>query len=255
MFLSPSAFAHTNQAYITANNIPTATDAYLENGICMVHIRSFSEIFHTSVQWDATSHSVSLKQNDSTFYFTENSLYMYKNNTKLILNAVPVLKNGKFYVPIRAFENIFGLNITWNHRYSTVNCTAESLNFAQTEIDKDNLLWLARIVHAESEGESFYGKIAVANVVLNRVKSKYFPNTIKDVIFDTKYGIQFTPVLNGTIYNNPANDSILAAKYALYGINNIENSLYFLNPRTAQSMWIINNRSFSKTIGNHDFYC
>lgn len=98
------------------------------------------------------------------------------------------------------------------------------------------------------------GKIAVANVVLNRVKSPLFANNIYDVIFDRNYGVQFTPILNGTIYNTPLGDSVVAAKRALRGENYASESLYFLNPRIATSSWIINNRTFFRRIGNHDFY-
>ena len=98
------------------------------------------------------------------------------------------------------------------------------------------------------------GKIAVANVVLNRVQSNLYADNIYDVIFDTNYGVQFTPVLNGSIYNVPLGDSIIAAKRALNGESHAGKSLYFLNPKTAQSFWIVNNRIFYKSIGNHDFY-
>ena len=75
----------------------------------------------------------------------------------------------------------------------------------------DEVLWLSRIIIAESRGESLLGQIAVGNVVLNRVKSRDFPNTIYGVIFDRKYGVQFTPVANGTIYNTPGYTETLAA--------------------------------------------
>ncbi|KXZ40392.1 Copper amine oxidase N-terminal domain-containing protein [Alkalithermobacter thermoalcaliphilus JW-YL-7 = DSM 7308] len=117
-----------------------------------------------------------------------------------------------------------------------------------------DLYWLSRIVHAESESEPYEGKLAVANVILNRVKSRDFPNDIKSVIFDTTNGVQFQPISNGTIYNNPNKESINAALDALRGINNIENALFFLNPSTATSPWITNNRPFYKKIANHDFY-
>ena len=98
------------------------------------------------------------------------------------------------------------------------------------------------------------GKIAVANVVLNRVKSKDYPNTIYGVIFDRNHGVQFTPVLDGSIYLTPLGDSVIAAKRALEGENPIGNCLFFLNPQTAESKWILNNRPYFTTIDNHAFY-
>ena len=118
----------------------------------------------------------------------------------------------------------------------------------------EHIYWLSRIINAESAGESMRGKVAVGNVVLNRVESHLYADNIYDVIFDTQYGVQFTPAANGTIYNEPSGDSIVAAKRAFLGEENVGNCLYFLNPRISTNFWIVNNRTFYKTIGNHDFY-
>lgn len=117
-----------------------------------------------------------------------------------------------------------------------------------------DLYWLSRIIHAEAQGESYAGKVAVGNTILNRVKSSDFPNTVKGVIFDTKYGTQYTPVANGTIYNTPGTASINAAKDALNGVNYVGKSMYFYNPRTAPNSWASKNRPYYTTIGNHKFH-
>ena len=98
------------------------------------------------------------------------------------------------------------------------------------------------------------GKIAVGNVVLNRVRSSAYPGTIYGVIFDNRYGIQFAPVANGTIYNTPTVDSIIAAKICLEGYSLSSDILYFVNPQKAPNSWIANNRPYSFTIGNHAFF-
>lgn len=121
-------------------------------------------------------------------------------------------------------------------------------------IDEDAVYWLSRIISAESKGESLEGQIAVGNVVLNRVKSPEFPNTIYGVIFDDRWGGQFEPVRNGTIYLEPTAQSVQAAKQCLSGVNNIGNCLYFLAPDLAQNFWIPQNREYVTTIGCHDFY-
>ena len=64
------------------------------------------------------------------------------------------------------------------------------------------VMWLSRIIYAEANTEPLLGKIAVGNVIMNRVNSSEFPDTIYSVIFDKNYGIQFTPVANGSIYND-----------------------------------------------------
>ncbi len=82
--------------------------------------------------------------------------------------------------------------------------------------------------------------MAVGNVILNRVNSKEFPNTIYNVIFEYYGSIpQFSPVADGTIYNTPSQESINAAKDAINGIRPVGNSTYFFNPNKAAGTWIV----------------
>ena len=91
-------------------------------------------------------------------------------------------------------------------------------------------------------------------MVLNRVADKQFPNTVKEVIFDDKYAIQFEPVENGTVYNEPTDSAVLAAKISLEGADVIGSALYFYAPALSPVNWINQNRSFYMTIGCHDFH-
>lgn len=122
----------------------------------------------------------------------------------------------------------------------------------KTDEEKD---LFCRIVNAEAGGESLEGKLAVATVLLNRVNSGKFPNNIKDVIYDKNWGVQFTPVSDGRINNPASSESIKAVNMVLAGHRSFgSNILYFLNPKTADSPWIIENKAFFKTIGSHNFY-
>jgi N-acetylmuramoyl-L-alanine amidase len=114
--------------------------------------------------------------------------------------------------------------------------------------------WLSRIISAESRGESLLGQIAVGSVVMNRVKSPLYPNTIWSVIFDRKYGVQFSPIIDGSIYAAPTASAIVAAKICLEGFNVNSSALFFLYPRYSTSSWIPNNRQYLFSIGKHDFY-
>ncbi|WP_209121262.1 cell wall hydrolase [Alkalihalobacillus sp. BA299] len=109
---------------------------------------------------------------------------------------------------------------------------------------------LARIVRAEAQTEPFEGKVAVADVVLNRVESPQFPNTIKKVIYQRG---QFQPVANGQI-NKPADkESIKAVYAALSNMRNIaRGSLFFYNPDIATSRWLDSRRT-TLVIGQHVF--
>lgn len=118
----------------------------------------------------------------------------------------------------------------------------------------DDFYWLARIIQAEAGGEPYKGKVAVGSVIINRVQSNSFPNSIKKVIFQNTNGVyQFSPVGNGKIYQvKPSADAIKAARAALEGTDPTEGSIYFYNPATAKSKWI-RTRKVVAVIGNHNF--
>ncbi len=125
----------------------------------------------------------------------------------------------------------------------------------RTNYSNDDLYWLSRIIHAESEAEPYSGKVAVGNVILNRVKSNLFPNTVYGVIFEYyKHIPQFSPVAEGTIYKNPSLESIQSARDALNGVKPVGASTYFFNPDKATGKWIVDNKSYVQRIGNHVFY-
>ncbi|MWV44556.1 cell wall hydrolase [Paenibacillus sp. HJL G12] len=123
----------------------------------------------------------------------------------------------------------------------------------QYSVTAEDVLLLQRIVMAEAEGEPYQGKIAVANVVLNRLRSANFPNTIKKVIYQ-KY--QFSPVANGRFDRvKPNQDSIHAANEALNGKKAVtDDTYYFLSLKLADDLTVHHTRTFEKRIGNHSFY-
>jgi N-acetylmuramoyl-L-alanine amidase len=108
---------------------------------------------------------------------------------------------------------------------------------------------LARLVHAEAKGEPYVGKVAVAEVVLNRVEHKQFPDTIEEVIFERN---AFEPVQNNSIHETADNEAFKAVQEALSDQGNDDGSLFFYNPDTATSDWI-RTREVIKTVGNHAF--
>ena len=121
--------------------------------------------------------------------------------------------------------------------------------------DPEDLFWLSRIIRAESETEPLEGKIAVGNVVLNRVRSDSFPDDVKGVVFDKRLGVaQFSPASTGAILVEPDAESIAAAKLCLEGVSLSDKIIFFMNPALATSSWISDNRPAVMTIGNHTFY-
>ena len=112
-----------------------------------------------------------------------------------------------------------------------------------------NLDLLARLVHGEARGEPYSGQVAVAAVVLNRVKSSSFPNTIAGVIYQKG---AFDVVSDGQINMSPDSTSKKAAQDALNGWDPSYGAIYYFNPNTATNKWIWS-RPMTITIGNHRF--
>ncbi len=122
--------------------------------------------------------------------------------------------------------------------------STDNSNYSNADVEL-----LARLIHGEARGETYVGQVAVGAVVLNRVKSPSFPNTISGVIYQ-KYA--FTAVADKQINLTPNATSYKAAKDALNGWDPTYGSIYYYNPKTATSSWIFS-RQTTVTIGNHVF--
>ena len=108
---------------------------------------------------------------------------------------------------------------------------------------------MARAINGEARGESYEGQVAVAAVVINRVKYPRFPNTIKDVIYQKN---AFSVVKDGSINMQPTESAYTAAQDALYGNDPTNNAIYFWNPDIATCNWIKTLNPYMR-IGNHVF--
>jgi len=115
---------------------------------------------------------------------------------------------------------------------------------------KDDINLLARLVYSESRGEPYEGQVAVGAVVLNRVKSTGFPNTIREVIYQKD---QFTVVANGQINLIPDETAYRAAEKALRGSDPSLGALFFYNPKKAKTLDWLSTRETTVIIGNHVF--
>lgn len=108
---------------------------------------------------------------------------------------------------------------------------------------------LAHLIHGEARGEPYIGQVAVAAVVLNRVRDSRFPNTIAGVIYQPG---AFDAVADGQINLEPTSQSYKAARDAMNGWDPTYGCIYYYNPQTATSKWIWS-RQIMLTIGKHNF--
>lgn len=146
-------------------------------------------------------------------------------------------KNGLTADGVVGSRTTAALGLSW-----TESVSAAGYNESETYL-------LGRLVHGEARGEPYVGKVAVAAVVLNRVKSASFPNTIAGVIYQSG---AFDAVSDGQINLTPDEDSLRAARDALAGWDPTGGCLYYYNPSTATNSWIWT-REVQLSIGKHSF--
>lgn len=256
--LTIGAAAYEMPIDITVNGYYIKSDVkpYIKNSLTYVPVRFVSEALGCEVYWED---GTAIVKGEKTIILYPSKNYAFADGEKIELEGTVELISDRTFVPLRFIAETLGCKVDWDGNCYFVEIEKEDIEVKEEfrvnpEYNKDTIFWLARIIEAESAGESLEGKIAVGNVVLNRVESESFPDTVYGVIFDRNYGIQFQPVMNGAIYNEPSGESYIAAKLALNGNNTAGESLYFLNPNTASDFWIIYNRDYVCSIGNHDFY-
>lgn len=243
---------------VNGSFIKTDASPYIEYDTTFVPIRFVSEALGAKVEWDAPTATASILYGNTTIHLTEGKNIAYVNGQPVKLNKHVRITRSRTFVPVRFVAESLGARVDWDGTLCIVKIAKGSVAVSESMIQKnyteDDILWLARIIEAESAGEPMEGKIAVGNVVLNRVNSPDFPNTIYGVIFDTNNGVQYEPVINRTIYNSPSLESVVAAKRTLRGENYVGDSLFFFNPVIAVSSWISENRTYYTTIAHHAFY-
>lgn len=150
-------------------------------------------------------------------------------------------KNGLTADGIVGNKTLAALGISLNGSSQT---SSSGTSYSNTDVTL-----LARLIYGEARGENFTGQVAVGAVVMNRVKSSSFPNTISGVIYQP---YAFTAVADGQINLSPDATAIKAAKQAMNGYDPTYGAIYYYNPAIATSTWIFS-RKTTITIGNHVF--
>lgn len=249
--------AGASAADLKVNGVTIQTDVPPKtiNNTTYVSLRSVTEALRSdaSVSWDGRAVA---KANGLTVTAGCGDRYIVANGRALYVKDGVQAEAGRVLVPVRVLAKALDATVDWDAGTGDVNIWQGSGSIASADAyyNQDDLYWLSRIISAESQGEPLSGKIAVGNVIMNRVESGEFPNSIYGVIFDDRWGGQFTPVKNGTIYHEPTAESMLAAKLCLEGANTAGRSIYFLAPAIAGNLWVMENRPYVTTIGNHWFY-
>ena len=146
-------------------------------------------------------------------------------------------KNGLTVDGIAGAQTLKAMGITSSSSSSSSSNNSSNVNL------------LARVVYGEARGEPYTGQVAVAAVVLNRVKSSKFPNSISGVVYQNG---AFDAVADGQINMTPDATAKKAAQDALNGWDPSYGAIYYFNPSTATNKWIWS-RPMTVTIGKHRF--
>ena len=159
--------------------------------------------------------------------------------------AINGLYDDATVVAIKNFQRDNGIYVSG----AVGGVTANALGIYMSQQESNDLYLLAKCIHAEARGESYIGQVAVGAVILNRVASPDFPDTIYGVIYQPW---AFTAVHDGQINLEPEASAYQAAMDALNGWDPTYGSLYYYNPVTATSQWVFNRQTVT-VIGKHVF--
>lgn len=236
--------------------------AYLDNGKIYLSMESVSDFY---------SLGISAVFKDGELHFTGPNFDMYVNsdvgytrvNGRYLYTPDGYFRSGgQIYLPLEVLARIFGFEYSVPEddqprvelQRGELNVLQGGDNYYDINFVSEDIFWLSRIIRAEAQNEPLSCMIGVGNVVLNRVASDEYPDNVFDVIFDEKYGQQFEPVGNGTVYADPTEEAIIATYLVLEGYNTVGGSMYFLNPQLADDTWFRTDLQFCCTLGLMDFY-
>lgn len=150
---------------------------------------------------------------------------------------------------VKSFQRKNGLTVDGIVGPKTAAALGITLGGTSPTAATGDVYLLARIIYGEGRGEPYKGQVAIGAVVLNRVKSAGFPNTIAGVIYQRG---AFDAVSDGQINLAPDATAVKAARDALNGWDPTNGCLFYYNPRTATSKWMLS-RPVLLVIGNHAF--
>lgn len=206
-----------------------------------------------SAAWDAGSRTVTVTSGKLMLTAVVGQPYVVANGRYLYVPEGVGLTGNRVTVPLAVLTEAFDAGLSWNGATGTVAVTRGSggLTPGNQFYNEKDLFWLSRVIYAESGNQPLDGKIAVGNVIMNRVKSPIFPNTVEGVLAQKN---QFTTYRSGKLSGcTPNASSVAAAKLVLDGavVEKTKNALYF---DSTPNSWAARNRTCIAVIGGHRFY-
>lgn len=233
--------------------------AYERDGEVFVSLSEFAELYGININLSVTEKGFTAAAEGLTMDAAAESNYLTVNYRYVFLPSGYILCGEDVYLPMDALERIFGVTVKAAGDRVEINAKqcrliSGSEDYYKLNMPPDVQYWLPRIIKTETMEEPMAGKIAIGNVIDNRVNSARYPDTIYMVIYDNNTGVQFTPATTGSLTSAPDELSWIAACLCYEGYNTAGDSLFFVNPENNGNFWFKSNCTYVTTVGRHEFY-
>lgn len=254
---SPIELAESTESRLLVDGIaaPAEVEMTQKDGVTYVALANMALCLDetAAVNWNAESQVLTVTTSKLSLTAKVGQLYLEANGRYLYLPEGVQMVNGKVVVPLWAVTEAFGAKLGWESSTGIVTVTRGSgaIQSGDSYYDQNDLFWLARIIYAESGNQPLEGQMAVGIVVMNRVESPIYPNTVEGVLAQKN---QFSTYQSGRLANRTPNaSSVIAAKLVLDGgvVSEVKDALYF---DSSSNSWASRNKECVAVIGNHKFY-
>lgn len=249
--------AENESLLLDGEAVGMVTQKSIVDGVSYVSIRAMSLEFDETAQvnWDGETSTITVTTEHLDLSATVGQNYLIANGRYLYLPLGLQVVDGVTMVPLTVLAKAFDATVSWDSATGTISVTSGSGAILSGDefyaINDGVLFWMSRIIFAESGSEVLEGKIAVGNVVMNRVYSPAYPDTVLGVISQKN---QFSTYKSGALADRTPNaQSIIAAKLVMEGtvISGLETATHF---DTGGSTWASKNKTCVAIIGGHKFY-
>ena len=237
--------------------VPFETERQLRNGMTWVVMAPTVLAIDPTAQirWDSATGTATVTTEQMTITAKVGQYYVEANGRYLYVeDGVQRNAEGRVMVPLKVLTRAFDADLSWDGATDTIYVQRGSgaIRSGDEFYNQDDLFWLSRVIFAEAGNQTLKGQMAVGNVVLNRVESDLFPDTIVKVLSQRN---QFSTWRGGRLANRvPTESCMIAAKLVMDGgvVEQTRGALFF---DSLTYSWASRNKTYVTTLGGHKFYC
>lgn len=234
--------------------------AFVKSGTAYIALSDIGEMYSVDIRTQVTDSGFTASAPGLELSAERDAGYAEANFRYIYLPQGYITCGQDVYLPLDAIGRIFSLTCELTDAGTVEISTVQvrmisgSEDYYSTHFSADELYWLPHVAYVEALDEPLAGIMGVISVVLNRVESKKFPDTIFEVLYDTDTVVQFTPAATGSMHGKPPELYYIATYLVLEGYNTVGKSTYYVNPANNGNYWFRENRTYVTAIGNHEFY-